>query len=46
MKKLIFMAIGAVALYRVAKYLGINSWSDVRTKAVPKLVELRNLVYS
>jgi hypothetical protein len=46
MKKLMYMAIGAVAVYQLAKYLGINSWSDVRTKAVPKLAELKNLVYS
>ncbi len=45
MRTLILLALGATALYQVAKYLGINSWSDLRTK-VPKLKELKNMVYS
>jgi hypothetical protein len=46
MKTMIMLAVGAFAVYGFAKYFGINSLAEVRTKVVPRLVDLKNLVYS
>lgn len=46
MKKMIFLAIGAAALYGTAKYFGISSWADLKNRLVPKLREFKDLVYA
>ena len=46
MKKLILLTVGAAALYQVAKYFEISSWTDVKEKLVPKLKEFKDLVYA
>jgi hypothetical protein len=46
MKKTIFLTIGAVVLYQVAKYFEITSWADFKKKLLPKLEEVKDLVYS
>ncbi len=46
MKKLIFLALGAAVLYRVAKYLEISSWADLKNTLVPKLKEFKDLAYA
>ena len=41
---MIFLAIGAAALYQAAKYFEISSWTDLKEKLLPKLDEFKNLV--
>jgi hypothetical protein len=40
MKRLILMALGAVAVYRVAKHYGIGSLDDVKKLLKPTLKEM------
>jgi hypothetical protein len=46
MKKIIFLAIGVTALYQVAKYFKIDSWSDLVKVLSPKMQELKSMIYN
>jgi hypothetical protein len=40
MKKLLFLTAGAIVVFEVAKYLGINSMDDVKKMVMPRIREL------
>lgn len=46
MKKMIFLALGAAALYQAAKYFKIESWADLSKLAVDKFGSLKNMTYA
>lgn len=46
MKKLIFLALGAAALYQAAKYFKIESLADLTKLAGEKFSGLRSMVHA
>jgi hypothetical protein len=46
MRKLVIMAMATGVVYQAAKYLGINSFKDLRKMVKPHLKDLKGLIPS